>query len=142
MTKCWLCSPAFRATPKSLARLRRPSLPRREGSGNEAPDEALTDQGALESGAGIFTGSGAATTAETRGAGAAPAAALTSSTCGARGANMFISRTSNSRKKPRLLSLGSVHRRAGDEVGAALLVNAAGQALNQAAEIGEELARL
>jgi hypothetical protein len=34
------------------------------------------------------------------------------------------------------------HRATGDDVGAALLVNAAGQVLAQAAAIGEELARL
>src|SRR4051812_37375913 len=42
----------------------------------------------------------------------------------------------------RAYDAAAAHRRAGDETGAALLVNAAGQALNQAAEIGEELARL
>lgn len=42
----------------------------------------------------------------------------------------------------RAYDAAAAHRAAGDEAGAALLVSAAGQALNQAAEIGEELARL
>jgi len=41
----------------------------------------------------------------------------------------------------RAYAAAAVHRKTGDLVGAALLVNAAGQALSQAQAIGEELAR-
>ena len=42
----------------------------------------------------------------------------------------------------RAYAAAATHRAGGDLVGAALLVNAAGQALAQAAEIGEQIARL